>query len=78
MRVANYDGRLVLITSEIGGQLEGARAIEVHRASDGTIPAEPDRAYGAASNGRRTTGTRCGRLPSSRPKPPRSRSTAIR
>lgn len=45
MRVANHAGRLVLLASDANGQLHGARAIDVHRASGGTIPAEPELAY---------------------------------
>jgi 2-keto-4-pentenoate hydratase/2-oxohepta-3-ene-1,7-dioic acid hydratase in catechol pathway len=45
MRLANHGGRLVFVASEADGQLHGARAIDVHRASGGTIPAEPELAY---------------------------------
>ncbi len=43
MRVANHAGRLVVIQSAENG-LDGASAVDVHSASGGRIPAEPDRA----------------------------------
>jgi len=47
MRVANHAGRLVLLApdADVDGGLHGARGIDVHRASGGTIPAEPELAY---------------------------------
>ncbi len=45
MRIANHGGRLVVLVSDRDDRIHGARAIDVHRASGGTIPAEPDLAY---------------------------------
>ncbi len=46
MRFANHRGRLVLITSDVEAEgLDGARSIDLHRATGGRIPAEPELAY---------------------------------
>jgi 2,4-diketo-3-deoxy-L-fuconate hydrolase len=45
MRFANHAGRLVLIVADAGDGLDGARAIDLNRASAGRIPAEPALAY---------------------------------
>ncbi len=44
MKFANHDGRLTLIDRGSEGELQGARGIDVNRASGGRIPAEPERA----------------------------------
>ena len=46
MRFANHRGRLVLITSDVETEgLDGARGIDLHGATEGRIPAEPELAY---------------------------------
>jgi pimeloyl-ACP methyl ester carboxylesterase len=45
MRLANHAGRLVLLDADADGGLHGSGGIDVHRASGGTIPAEPELAY---------------------------------
>jgi 2-keto-4-pentenoate hydratase/2-oxohepta-3-ene-1,7-dioic acid hydratase in catechol pathway len=45
MRLANHAGRLVVLTSAFGDGPDGARGIDVHHASAGRIPAEPELAY---------------------------------
>ncbi len=42
MRFANHDGRLTMLESGLTGDLHGARGTDVHDASGGQIPAEPD------------------------------------
>ena len=44
MKFANHDGRLTLIDRASDGELQGARGIDVNRASAGRIPAEPEQA----------------------------------
>jgi 2,4-diketo-3-deoxy-L-fuconate hydrolase len=45
VRLANHAGRLVLLTSGFRDGPDGARGIDVHHASGGRIPAEPELAY---------------------------------
>lgn len=45
MRLANHAGRLVLLDADADGGLHGSVGIDVHCASGGTIPAEPELAY---------------------------------
>jgi 2-keto-4-pentenoate hydratase/2-oxohepta-3-ene-1,7-dioic acid hydratase in catechol pathway len=45
MRFANHDGRLALVTSAVDDGLDGARAVDLHDASGGQIPCEPELAY---------------------------------
>lgn len=42
MRFANHDNRLTLITTGTARDLAGTRGIDVHRASGGGLPADPD------------------------------------
>jgi 2,4-diketo-3-deoxy-L-fuconate hydrolase len=46
MRFANHGGRLVLLSSPVPDDLNGAGAIDVHDASGGRIPADPALAFG--------------------------------
>jgi hypothetical protein len=55
MRFANDDGRLTLIARGSDDELDGATGIDVHAASGGQIPADPDPDPGAATR-RRTRG----------------------
>ncbi len=45
MRFANHDGRLTLIDSGAVDDLNGARGTDVHEASGGRLPAEPELAF---------------------------------
>lgn len=57
MRVANHAGRLVLLAPDSGDDLHGARGVDVHHASGGAIPAEPELAYERWDEVRRLAGT---------------------
>jgi 2,4-didehydro-3-deoxy-L-rhamnonate hydrolase len=45
MRFVNYAGRLVLLHPDDGGALDGARGLDVERASHGLLPAAPEAAF---------------------------------
>jgi 2,4-diketo-3-deoxy-L-fuconate hydrolase len=45
MRFANHANRLILIAPDAGDELDGLAGIDVHTASEGRIPAEPERAF---------------------------------
>jgi 2,4-diketo-3-deoxy-L-fuconate hydrolase len=45
MRFANHAGRLTLISSSSGDAIDGARGVDVHAASGGRIPADPQLAF---------------------------------
>lgn len=47
MRFANHEGRLTLITGGLDDELDGTTGVDVHAASGGRIPADPDRALHA-------------------------------
>lgn len=45
MRFANHDGRLTLLSSSVGDDLQGAPGTDVNQATGGRIPADPERAF---------------------------------
>jgi hypothetical protein len=47
MRFANYDGRLTLIAGGAEDDFEGLTGIDLHAASGGQIPADPELALQA-------------------------------
>lgn len=47
MRFANHEGRLTLISAGPDDELDGATGIDVHEASGGAIPADPELALQA-------------------------------